>query len=172
MVYIKRSQKIAICILLALSVLFLCVGCYFALHQRTVIVNFKMPDVEPGAIKIPASEQTQKPGQETPEGGSGGSVTYADQVTIDLSARTISFMFQNPNNSGADMVLHLFAGDQEIAATGLLKEGYEIKSLSLDPSVEMEPGEYDGSFKVDHFDPDTGEKYILDLNIDTTVVVR
>ena len=131
MVYIKRSQKIALCILLALSVLFLCVGCYFALHQSTVIVNFKMPDVEPGAIKIPASEQTQKPGQETPEGGSGGSVTYADQVTIGLSARTISFMFQNPNNSGADMVLHFFAGDQEIASTGLIKGGYEIKSLSL-----------------------------------------
>jgi len=69
MVYIKRSQKIAICILLALSVLFLCVGCYFALHQRTVIVNFKMPGVEPGAIKIPASEQTQKPGRKRLKAG-------------------------------------------------------------------------------------------------------
>lgn len=148
MVQMKHSQKIAICILLALSILFLCVGCYFALHQRTVIVNPKMPDVEPGAIKILSGEQTQKPGQETPESGSGGSVTYADQVTIDLSTRTISLIFQNPNNSGADMILHLFVGDQGIASTGLLKEGYEIKNLSLDLSVEMGPGEYDGSFGV------------------------
>lgn len=171
MVQIKRSQKIAACILLALSVLFLCVGCYFALHQRTVVMNFKMPDVEPGAVKIPASEQTQKPGQETPENGTDSYVSWSDQVTIDLSARTISLMFQNPNNSGADMVLHLFVGDQEIATTGLLKVGYEIKSLSLDPSVEMEPGEYDGSFKVDHFNPETGEKYIFELNTNTKILV-
>lgn len=170
MAHIKRSQKIAICILLALSVLFLCVGCYFALHQNTVILNFRVPDVEPGAVKIPNMGQTAAPS--TPEDNVGGSITYSDQVTVDLAARTVSFMLQNPRNSNADMVIHVFLDDREIAISGLLKTGYEVTNLWLNDSAGIEPGEYSGCFVVDHFDPDTGEKYILDLNIDTTVIVR
>lgn len=151
---------------------FLCIlaAALIAVNQKTVIMDFQMPEIDDSAIYTPGDEDSNYD-LEIPEGGGAGAVTYSDQVTIDLSERKIYLNFQNPSGSPSSLLLHVFVEDKEIANTGLLPAGYGITTIEDVDVSGLSEGNYDGSFKADNYDPETGEKAILDLNIDIDVSI-
>lgn len=164
-------KKVMTCILIVLACLFLLTACFLALHQRTVIMNFRLPEIDIGSTKIPGTESITTTDPADSSGGTGGSVTYQDQVYISLDNRAISLMFQNPENSGSDMVLHFLVDDQEIATTGRIREGYEISNVPLLDNASIKVGTHEGTIVADHFNPKTGEKAIFRLSIDVDYYV-
>lgn len=108
------------------------------------------------------------------EGGGAVSLTYSDQVTVDCSDKTVSLIFANPSKSRQDMVVQILVDDTLIAQSGTLKPGNQIQTLPLLDSVDkqLQPGGYDGKFAVYYYDPDSGEKAVINTEIPITVTVQ
>ena len=53
-----------------------------------------------------------------------------------------------------------------------ISSGYTIQELSLaEREVELKAGQYEGLYKIYFYNPETGEKAILDTNIAGVTVV-
>lgn len=110
---------------------------------------------------------------EAEEGGGAVSLSYSDQVSISLSGGTASLFFANPTKSTQDMVLQLVIQDEVIVQSGLLKPGNQVTALELlDGEAEkLSAGGYDGKFAVLYYDPDTGEKAVVNTEIPVEITV-
>ena len=60
---------------------------------------------------------------EAEEGGGAVSLTYSNEVTIDLSDKAASLVFANPGKSVQDMVVQIVIDDTVIVQSGTLKPG-------------------------------------------------
>ena len=60
---------------------------------------------------------------EAEEGGGAVSLTYSNEVTIDLSDKAASLVFANPGKSVQDMVVQIVIDDTVIVQSGHLKAG-------------------------------------------------
>ncbi len=110
---------------------------------------------------------------ESPQGGGSVSLTYSREVSIDLSDKQAALLFANPGKSNQDMVLQLVIQDTLIVQSGTLKPGNQITTLDLISGVEKQltPGTYEGQFQVSYYNPDSGEKAIVNTQIPVTVTV-
>ncbi len=110
---------------------------------------------------------------EHPEGGGAVSLTYSNQVTIDLSDKAASLYFANPGRSHQDMIVQIAIQDTIILQSGTLTPGHQIKLLKLLDGAEkmLQPGGYEGKFIVLYYDPTTGEKAIVNTEIPVTINV-
>lgn len=111
---------------------------------------------------------------DNPEGGSSVSLTYSKDVTISLSEETASLLFANPGKSNQDMVLQIVIQGEVIVQSGTLKPGNQVKTLGLldGMSGKLAPGTYEGNFAVLYYDPESGEKAIVNTEIPITVTVN
>ena len=111
---------------------------------------------------------------EAEEGGGAVSLTYSNEVTIDLSDKTASLMFANPGKSLQDMVVQIVIDDTVIVQSGTLKPGNQVTTLNLldGAANQLQPGGYDGKFVVFYYDPDTGEKAVVNTEIPITITVQ
>lgn len=110
-------------------------------------------------------------GGSSSNGGNYGSVTYSDQLTYDRTLGTLTMVFQNPLDSGADMVLTVTSEGKEIYRSGLLPVGYGLSTVACaDPGLS--DGVYPCQMVVSHYDRQTGEMSIFELSIDATLTVR
>lgn len=110
---------------------------------------------------------------ETPQGGGAVGLTYSTEVTIDLSEENAALMFQNPSRSTSDMVVQIVIQDKIVAQSGKLVPGKEITTLDLlsGAAKKLAPGGYDAKFVVLMYDPDTGEKAMLNSEAAVSVTV-
>ena len=101
------KQKMLIYLLLLITVCALSVTVW-ALFFRTPDVQLA-PDYAPVATEKHAEPIPDDVGERTPaEPGSGNvSLTYSNEVVIDLSSREASLLFANPGRSNQDMLLQL-----------------------------------------------------------------
>lgn len=108
------------------------------------------------------------------EGGGSVSLTYAAEVTVTLSEEKASLMFANPGRSNQDMLLQIMVQDTVIATSGLLQPGNRITTLALDEGAAalLEAGGYNGMFVVSYYNPETGEKAVLNTEIPIRITVR
>lgn len=111
---------------------------------------------------------------EAQEGGGAVSLTYANEVTVDLSDRKADLLFANPGKSLQDMVVQIAIDEMVIVQSGTLKPGNQVTTLSLLDGAEnqLQPGGYDGKFVVFYYDPDSGEKAVVNTEIPITVTVQ
>ena len=111
---------------------------------------------------------------EAQAGGGAVSLTYSTQVTIDLSEQTASLLFANPGKSLQDMVLEIAIDETVIVQSGTLKPGNQVTTLDLldGAGKQLQPGGYDGKFLVYYYDPDTGEKAVINTEIPITITVQ
>lgn len=129
--------------------------------------EYAPPEIEENA----ESMDDEQDKMDAAEGGGAVSMTYQKEVTISLADNTASMMFQNPSKSVNDMVLQLLvvSGEEEtvIAQSGNLPPGYKLEKLDmLDGAAKLSPGTYTGKFNILYYDPDTGEKAIVNGSID------
>ena len=169
----KKLNKttIIIAILAVITVAALCVTMW-ALFLREPDDSNKVilaPDYAPqnkeeNAETIPDDTSDK---MENPEGGGAVSLTYSNEVTIDLSDKAAGLYFANPGKSNQDMVLQIAIQDTVILQSGTLSPGHQVKLLNLLEGAEemLQPGGYEGKFIVLYYDQTSGEKSMVNTEI-------
>ena len=172
----KRFQKWLIAVLCLITISSVAVSVWTIFFRNVdspegPLVPDRAPEIEEQAKPIPndTSEKDKKP-------ATGGSVTltYSDQVAIDLSEQAASLMFANPKKSNQDMVLQIVIQDTVIVRSGRLEPGNQISLLTLaEGAVEkLRAGGYEGKFCVFYYDRENGKKAAVNTEIPIEVAVR
>lgn len=175
----KKLNKttIIIAILAVITVAALCVTMW-ALFLREPDDSNKVilaPDYAPQNKEENAETIPDDTGDkmENPEGGGAVSLTYSNEVTIDISDKAAALYFANPGKSNQDMVIQIAIRDTVILQSGTLSPGNQVKLLNLLEGAEemLQPGGYEGKFIVLYYDQTSGEKSMVNTEIPITINV-
>lgn len=171
----KQGYNILIIILILITVAAVSVTAWTLLSQKKANTNELIPDYasqkeEPNAESIP-DDSNEK--MENPEGGGSVSLVYSREVSISLSNKIAELLFMNPGKSNQDIILQIVIQDVVIAQSGILKAGNQITELELMSEMveKLSDGIYEGNFNVLYYDPETGEKAIVNTEIPVTITV-
>lgn len=170
----KSKPNLLIPILLIITVIAICVtvwALFFRDSGPTLAPDYAPQEEEQNAETIP-NDTGEK--MENPEGGGSVSLTYSREVTIDLSDETATLLFANPGKSNQDMVLQIVIQDTVIVQSGTLKPGNQVTALDLldGAAKKLSAGTYEGNFNVLYYNPETGEKAIVNTEIPITITVN
>ena len=135
------------------------------------------PDYAPGKLDPNAEKITgDDTGKlETPSGGGAISLQYVDKVTINLSDKKAYLSYSNPSKSTQNIVLQIVIKDQVVVQSERIEPGYRVKELPLLEGAEelLSEGTYtDAFFKILSYNPETGEKAMIDTKAEITVTVQ
>lgn len=127
-----------------------------------------LPEVDQNAVAIdPDSpledEHNKQPADKDKDDGGGAvSMIYTLEADASLTSGEISMYFKNPTASTHDVVLEMYIvsdGKEYLAArSGRIEAGYELRKMKLmEEKVILSEGNYNGLYKVQCYDPVTGE---------------
>lgn len=170
----KSKSNLLIPILLIFTVIAICVTVWALFFRDTGPVlapDYAPQEEEQNAETIPGDTGKKL---DNPEGGGSVSLTYSREVSIDLSDKTATLLFANPGKSNQDMVLQIVIQDTVIVQSGTLKPGNQVTALDLldGAAKKLSAGTYEGSFNVLYYNPETGEKAIVNTEIPITITVN
>ena len=137
---------------------------FFRETDEILVPDYAPIDKETHAESIPNDTKDKL---ETPQGGGAVSLTYSNQVAVDLHSGMASLFFANPSKSNQDIVLQIVIRDQVIMQTGTLSPGYQVKTLEVFENARnmLSAGGYEGKFVVLYYNRETGEKAIVNTEI-------
>ncbi len=167
----KRNVLIVLLLLITLIAIGVTVwALFFREPTVTLAPDYAPQEMEANAETIPGDSGEKL---DQPEGGGSVSLTYSKELTIDLSDKKASLLFANPGKSNQDMVVQVVIQDTVIIQSGLLTPGNQVTALDLLEGAEKQlaEGGYDGKFVVLYYNPDTGEKAILNTEIPLSITV-
>lgn len=111
---------------------------------------------------------------ESEEGGGAINVTYSMDATADLSNEIVSLYYANPNASNQNVSILLMIDDLVVAKSDLITPGHQVNQLSLTSQAKnkLMEGGYDATLVVRSYDPENGEKAMINTEgkINLTVV--
>lgn len=104
------------------------------------------------------------------EGGGSLSMIYSLDAELNLTTGQIRIYFMNPNASTHDvsLILYVVSGDTEvpIAQSGRISAGYSLTSLTMvEGTAALSEGIYTGYYMLSLFDPETGERALVQPEI-------
>ncbi|MCL2487584.1 MAG: hypothetical protein FWE80_02760 [Oscillospiraceae bacterium] len=138
------------------------------------IPEFAPQDTDNNAEAIEDDDDEEK--LEASEGGGAVSMSYSKEVSISLSEKKASIIFWNPKRSTMDAVLQLIviSGEQEavIAQSQLLPAGYKLEKMDLLDTAKLSAGKYSGKFNILYYNPETGERAVVNTNIPVDIQVK
>lgn len=168
----KKKWFLLFLLLLLIALISICL-CIWAVWFRNpkLTPDYAPKDEDPNASVIEGDDTQEK--LDKPEGGGSVSITYIPDVTVDLSEKNVSLMFQNPYRSNSDIVLQLVIQGEIIAQSGKLVPGKQITTMELLSGAAnmLSPGGYDGKFVVLFYDPETAERAVLKSEGAVTITV-
>lgn len=133
------------------------------------------PDYPPQGIE---SNQTPIDGDDSgkldsPEGGGAINVTYGTAAKVDLSEKTVTVYYANPNASNQNVSILIMVNDLVVAKSDLITPGNQVSKLELqkDAASRLQVGGYDAELVVRAYDPDSGEKAMVDTKGELTLTV-
>lgn len=167
-----KKLLIPVLILITLVAVGVTIWALFFRNTTPVLAPDYAPVEEEANAEPIGDDDSEK--MEAEEGGGAVSLTYSNEVTIDLSDKAASLVFANPGKSVQDMVVQIVIDDTVIVQSGTLKPGNQVTTLDLLDGAEsqLQPGGYDGKFVVFYYDPDTGEKAVVNTEIPITITVQ
>ena len=127
------------------------------------------------------TEQNQKPLEgdngdkiESPQGGGAINVTYNTNVTVDLSENKVQLLYANPNASNQNVAILIMINDLVVAKSDQITPGYGVDSLTLEAYAKerLSVGGYKGELVIRAYDPETGEKAMVDTKGEITITVK
>lgn len=129
---------------------------------------------DPNAEPIESEPEGSAP--EVSQGGGSVTISFKDQATYSLSTGKISMFYQNPSVSTHNVVVQMILvhGEDEylLAQSGVLQPGYQVTSMTVDENApQLSKGGYDGKIRLRFYDPETGERAIVDTDIPCTITV-
>ena len=133
------------------------------------------PDYPPQGIE---SNQTPIDGDdsgklESPEGGGAINVTYGTAATVDLSEKTVTIYYANPNASNQNVSILIMVNDLVVAKSDLITPGNQVSKLELqkEAASRLQVGGYNAELVVRTYDPESGEKAMVDTKGELTLTV-
>ena len=169
----QKQTMIIIVILAVITVAALCVAMWALFFRGPSVIltpDYAPQQKEENAQPIPDDTGDK---MENPEGGGAVSLTYSNEVTIDISDKAAALYFANPGKSNQDMVIQIAIQDTIILQSGTLSPGNQVKLLNLLEGAEdmLQPGGYEGKFIVLYYDQTSGEKSMVNTEIPITINV-
>lgn len=137
-----------------------------------LIPDYAPKETEPNAVTIPGESSGKL---DTPEGGGAIGIEYVNSVTIDLSDGMAYLSYSNPGKSTQNIVLRIEIQDTVLVQSGTITPGHRVNELPLlDGAADMlQPGVYESAvFRILSYDPETGEKAMVDTLAQITVTVQ
>lgn len=170
---ITKTTKLLI-LLVFINFIALCVllwALFFRQPKPPLIPDYAPQETEENAETIPDDSDEKL---EAPQGGGSVSLTYAKEAIIDLSDKTVALLFANPGKSNQDMVIQILIQDTLIVQSGTLTPGHQVNKLDLPENMagRLTAGIYEGMYRVLYYDPETGEKAIVNTEIPITITVN
>ncbi len=170
----KSGSNRLIPVLLVITAAAVCItvwALFFRDTGPTLTPDYAPQEEEQNAEPIPDDSGEKL---EDPEDGSSVSLTYSREVTISLSEKEASLLFANPGKSNQDMVLQIVVQGEVLVQSGTLKPGNQVTALALMDGMDekLSAGTYEGNFVVLYYDPETGEKAIVNTEIPITITVN
>lgn len=170
----KSKPNVLIFVLLIITVVAICVTVWalFCRDSSPVLSPDYAPQEEEKNAETIPNDTGEK--MENPEGGGSVSLTYSRDVSIDLSDEKATLLFANPGKSNQDIVLQIVIQDTVIVQSGTLKPGNQVTVLDLldGTAKKLSAGSYEGNFNVLYYNPETGEKAIVNTEIPITITVN
>lgn len=171
----NNNSKLLIILLALVTVAAVCVTVWALFFRKPDVVL--APDYAPQETEAHAETIPDDSGDkmDAPEGGGAVSLIYMTEVTVDLSDKSASLMFGNPQKSTQDMVVQIVVKDTVIAQSGKLTPGNRVTTLDLlADAPKLGVGGYteDCKFIVLYYNQESGEKAILNTEIPITVTVQ
>lgn len=166
-----------------LLIILLCIGIAVCIAVTVWALFFRNTDNTP-LIPDFAPEQTEPNAQpvdgdgnkmDVPQGGGGISLEYVSSVTVNLSENKAYFQYTHPAKSTQNIVLCIMVQDTMIARSGLITPGHKITELTLSDGIakKLSAGTYkNAQFKILSYDPDSGEKAMVDTEAQITLTVE
>lgn len=152
-----------------------------AMTALTLVIWLGTPSKKPDFILPPEDAQAaaiKNDHSQKKKSNGGGSVSlgYSLEAHADLISKEVTIFLQNPNASNKDMTatLYIQAGETNIpiAHSGLVKSGKEIQTMTLTlDGIALQSGTYNGYFLLDFYDPDSGEKALMNSKIDHVKII-
>ena len=165
----KQRRLIIIALIIGMAV---CMGVtIWALFFRNTQEQVLIPDYAPQAE--PLSDNGEK--LDVPSGGGGISLEYDSSVNISLADKTAYLNYTHPDRSTQDIVLCIEINGEIVAQSGTIEPGNRLKKLALLDGAEkkLSEGTYtDADFRVLSYDPESGEKAMVDTVAKITVTVE
>ena len=173
----KKMNKttIVVAVLALITVAAVCITVWALFFRDSGGQQVLAPDYAPQQKEENAETIPDDTGDkmENPEGGGAVSLTYSNEVTIDISDKAAALYFANPGKSNQDMVIQIAIQDTIILQSGTLSPGNQVKLLNLLEGAEtmLQPGGYEGKFIVLYYDQESGEKAMVNTEIPVTITV-
>lgn len=174
----KHDKNINILIIILILITLIAVSVtiwalFFRDTTPVLVPDYAPQQIEENAIPIENDDDEKMTAS---NGGGAVSMTYQDKVTVSLTDNSMNLMFQNPSKSLCNMILQVIVISADgtetvIAQSNTLPPGFKLKSLDLlENSVKLSEGIYNGKFNVLYYDVDTGEKAIVNGNIENVEI--
>ena len=116
---------------------------------------------------------------EASENGGAVALIYSDEIEYSLDTDILHLSFTNPSSSTAAVILQIMitngSGEEFLLAeSGSLAPGYSVETLGSDkaPDVTLAQGVYTGIMRVLFYNPDTGERAIVNSDIAVHITVQ
>lgn len=144
----------------------------FFQNQDAALIPDYAPQEMEGNVQ-PVSDDGSK--LDVPANGGGISIEYASEVTVNLSDGKAYLNYTHPARSVQNIVLRIEVQDTVIAQSGTIKPGYQLKEMDLfdDAAKKLQAGTYNNAiFRILSYDPETGEKAMIDTMAEIVVTVQ
>ena len=132
-----------------------------------------IPDPDPNSQQIEDDESEK---MQSEQGGGAVSMVYTLSAYYSLSSDTIEIFFENPNSSNHEVGLEFYLESDGkvicIARSGLIAPGYRLDQMKINKkAVTLKEGNYTGYYHVEYYNPETGERALVESNIDNVQLV-
>ena len=169
----EDNKNLVLLIVVILLLLRSCQGQSPAGPSKVLEPDYPQMTEDPNADTIP-DDDSEKP--VVSNGGGSVTISFMDNVTYSLSTGELSLYYQNPNASTHNVVVQVILenGEDEylLAQSGILTPGHQVTALQADAGApQLSVGGYNGKLKLLFYDPETGERAIVDTDIPCTVSV-
>lgn len=167
--------KLILIILLIIIILLLLRSCDAPEEGPVLEPDFELVEQDQQAQAIPGeTEPAEKP--EVEQGGGSMTLIYSDQVSVDLATGKVGLFYQNPSDSSHSIVVQILItrGEEKylVAQSGGISPGYMVTELTMEKDLKLSAGIYEGLIRLLFFDPDTGERAVVDTNIPADITVK
>ena len=160
----NKKTLLLIIILSAVLIIAICVSVwaiFFREDEEVLPPDYPPQNTDENQEPIPDDDGGEI---ETPAGGGAVNVTYAENITVDLSEKKASLYYANPSRSNQNVAIAIVIGETAVVKSELITPGNMVTSLPLVAGAEnkLAAGGYDAEIIVYCYHPETGEKAMID----------
>ena len=171
----KKDKKKKICIIILLLLILACSASAGIILWKKYAAPIS-PDYPPQgtqANQIPVEgDESEK--MDSPSGGGAINVTYGLSAQVSLIDGKVSLYYANPHSSNQNVAITIMVGDVVVAKSDMITPGNQVLELELEgyAKTKLAEGGYNAELVIRAYDPESGEKAMIDTKGEITLTVE